>query len=151
MDVTFGGTYNARWILYLEVRIYAAIDTIYWGTYSASRWSLLSTIVSHDAMDAWKHMFSMCPGLRDNGCVSLGQTCIIILQIAFHYIALIYYLWTSSFVLLIFWMPFCELVTDEYWSFCWDIQLIECSCWGYEIVRVLFLRIFECFLRIWNC
>ena len=31
------------------------------------------------------------PGLRDSGCVSLGQTCIIILDIAFHYIAHAYH------------------------------------------------------------
>ena len=31
------------------------------------------------------------PGLRDSGCVSLGQTCIIILDIAFHYIAHTYH------------------------------------------------------------
>ena len=31
------------------------------------------------------------PGLRDSGCVSLGQTCIIILDIAFHCIAHTYY------------------------------------------------------------
>ena len=33
-------------------------------------------------------MSFMCPGLRDSGCVSLGQTCIIILDISFHCIAL---------------------------------------------------------------
>ena len=30
-------------------------------------------------------------GLSDSGCVSLGQTCIIILDIVFHYIAHIYH------------------------------------------------------------
>ena len=33
----------------------------------------------------------MGPGLRDSGCVSLGQICIIILDIAFHYIAHTYH------------------------------------------------------------
>ena len=31
-----------------------------------------------------QHMSPMDPGLRDSGCVSLGQTCIIILDIALH-------------------------------------------------------------------
>ena len=44
----------------------------------------ISGVVSCAARDAWKNMSSMGPGQRDIGCVSLGQTCIIILDIAFH-------------------------------------------------------------------
>ena len=69
----------------------AAMDTIFWGTYRASRWLLLSRVVSCAATDAWTDMSPMGPGLRDSGWVSLGQTCIIILDIAFHYIAHTYH------------------------------------------------------------
>ena len=44
----------------------------------------ISRIVSCAATDAWTDMSPMGPGLRDSGCVSLGQTCIIILDIALH-------------------------------------------------------------------
>ena len=47
-------------------------------------WLLLSRVVSCIATDAWTDMSPMGPGLRDSGCVSLGQTCIIILDIALH-------------------------------------------------------------------
>ena len=43
------------------------------------------------AIDAWTNMSPMGPGVKDNGCVSLGQTYIIILDIAFHCIAHTYY------------------------------------------------------------
>ena len=33
----------------------------------------------------------MGPGLRDNGCVSLGQTCITVLYITFHFLAHLYH------------------------------------------------------------
>ena len=69
----------------------AAMDTIFRGTYRALRWLLLSRVVSCTATDAWTHMSPMGPELRDNGCVSLSQTCIIILDIAFHYIAHAYH------------------------------------------------------------
>ena len=36
------------------------------------------------ATDAWTDMSPVGPVLTDNGCVSLGQTCIIILDIALH-------------------------------------------------------------------
>ena len=78
-DVPFRGTYRApRWILYFEGRI-------------APRWLLLSRVVSCAATDAWTDMSPMGPGLRNSECVSLGQTCIIILDIAFHYIAHTYH------------------------------------------------------------
>ena len=64
-----------------------AMDTIFRGTHCALRWLLLSRVVSCTATDAWTDMSPMGPGLRDSGCVSLGQTCIIILDIAFHCIA----------------------------------------------------------------
>ena len=70
---------------------HAAMDTIFRGTYRALRWLLLSRVVSCAATDAWTDMSPMGPGLRDSGCVSLGQTCIIILDIAFHYIAHTYH------------------------------------------------------------
>ena len=63
----------------------AATDTIFRGTYRAPRWLLLSRVVSRAAMDAWTDMSPMGPGLRDSGCVSLGQTCITILDIALHF------------------------------------------------------------------
>ena len=69
----------------------AAIDTIFRGTYRAPRWLLLSRVVSCAATDAWTDMSPMGPRLRDNGCVSLGQTCITILDIAFHCIAHTYH------------------------------------------------------------
>ena len=53
----------------------AAMDTIFRGTYRALRWLLLSRVVSCAATDAWTDMSPMGPGLRDSGCVSLGQTC----------------------------------------------------------------------------
>ena len=67
----------------------AAMDTVFRGTYRAPRWLLLSRVMSCAATDAWKDMSPMCPGLRDSGCVSLGQTCIIILYIAFTYSSLV--------------------------------------------------------------
>ena len=51
----------------------------------------ISRVVSCTATDAWTDLSPMGPVLRDNGCVSLGQTCIIILDIAFHYIAHTYH------------------------------------------------------------
>ena len=69
----------------------AAMDTIFRGTYHALRWLLLSRVVSCAATDARTDMSPMGPGLRDSGCVSLGQACIIILDIAFHYIAHTYH------------------------------------------------------------
>ena len=62
----------------------AAMDTIFRGTYRAPRWLLLSRVVSCAATDAWTDMSPMGPGLRDSGCVSLGKTCITILDIASH-------------------------------------------------------------------
>ena len=69
----------------------AAMDTIFRRTYRAPRWLLLSRVMSCAATDAWTDMSHMGPGLRDSGCVSLGQTCIIILDIAFHCIAHTYH------------------------------------------------------------
>ena len=84
-----------EWVL---TRIYHSRDvswavmyTIFRETYHAPWWLLLSRVVSCAATDAWTNMSSMGPGLRDSGCVSLGQTCIIILYIAFHYIAHTYH------------------------------------------------------------
>ena len=62
----------------------AAMDTIFRGTYRAPRWLLLSRVVLCAVTDAWTDISPMGPGLRDSGCVSLGQTCIIILDIALH-------------------------------------------------------------------
>ena len=52
--------------------------------YRAPRRLLLSRVVSCAATDAWTDMSPMGPGLRDSGCVSLGKTCITILDIASH-------------------------------------------------------------------
>ena len=62
----------------------ATMDTIFRGTYRTPRWLLLSRVMSYAATDALTNMSPMGSGLRDSGCVSLGQTCIIILDIAFH-------------------------------------------------------------------
>ena len=102
----------------------AATDTIFRGTYRAPRWLLLSRVVSRAAMDAWTDMSPMGPGLRDSGCVSLGQTCITILDIAFHCIALLYYWWTWSCVLLILWVPFYG--TCDWWIL--SLLLKICNC-----------------------
>ena len=67
----------------------AAMDTVFWGTYRAPWWLLLSRVVSCAATDAWTNMSPMGPGLRDSGCVSLGQTCIIIFDIALHILTII--------------------------------------------------------------
>ena len=62
----------------------AVMDTIFQGTYRAARWLLLSRVVSCAATDAWTDMSPMDPGLRDSGCVSLGQTCILYLTLHAH-------------------------------------------------------------------
>ena len=72
----FRGSYRApRWILYFEGRIVRRE-----GYY-------LSRVVSCAATDAWTDMSPMGPRLRDIGCVSLGKTCITILDIPSHGIA----------------------------------------------------------------
>ena len=65
----------------------AAMDIIFRGTYRALRRLLLSRVISCAVTDAWTDMSPMGPGLRDNGCVLLGKTCIPILDIASHGIA----------------------------------------------------------------
>ena len=102
----------------------AAMNTIFRGTYCTPRWLLLSRTVSQAAMDAWTNMSPMGLGLRDNGCVSLGQTCITILDIASHCIALLYYWWTWSCVLPILWVPFCG--TCDWWIL--SMLLKRCNC-----------------------
>ena len=57
----------------------------------AAKVTILSRVVSCAATDAWTDMSPMGPVLRDSGCVSLGQICIIILDIAFHCIAHTYH------------------------------------------------------------
>ena len=52
---------------------------------------IISRVVSCAATDAWTNMSPMGPELRDSGCVSLGETCINILDIASHCIAHTYY------------------------------------------------------------
>ena len=104
----------------------AAMDTIFQETYCAPRWLLLSRVVSCAATDAWTDMSPLGLELRDSGCVSLGQTCILIIDIAFHCIAHTYHQWTWYRVLLIFWLPPVELVIDQYWAcrgyvICWSI------------------------------
>ena len=78
----------------------AAMDTIFRGTYRAPWWLLLSRVVSCAATDAWTDMSPMGPGLRDSGCVSLGHTCIIILDIALHILIIgelvIVFCWSSD-------------------------------------------------------
>ena len=69
----------------------SAMDTIFRGTYRALRFLLFLRVVSCAATDAWIDMSPMGPRLRDSGCVSLGLTYIIILDIAFHCIAHTYH------------------------------------------------------------
>ena len=73
----------------------------------------ISRIVSCTATDKWTDMSPMGHGLRDSGCVSLGKTCIIILDIAFHCIAHSYHYWTWYCVLVILWLLNTELVIDD--------------------------------------
>ena len=91
----------------------AAMDTIFRGTYRATRWLLLSRVVSCAATDAWTDISPMGPGLRDSGCVSLGQTCIIILDIALHILII------SELDIIFCWSSDClsaKLVIDQYWA-----------------------------------
>ena len=109
----FRGSYRApRWILYFEGRI--ALREAYY----------LSRVVSCAATDAWTDMSPMGPGLRDSGCVSLGKTCITILDFAFHCIAHTYYWWTWTCVLFILWVFLCEACD------CWILSCYwECVNW----------------------
>ena len=101
----------------------AAMDTIFRGTYRAPWWLLLSRVVSHAATDAWTDMSPMGPGLRDSGCVSLGQTCIIILDIALHILIIgeldIVFCWSSDCLS-------AELVIDDYWVCYWGYLICWC-------------------------
>ena len=74
-------------ILYFEGRI--ARRDGYYISRDVSRAAMvtISRVVSCAATDAWTDMSPMGPGLRDSGCVSLGKTCITILDIASHGIA----------------------------------------------------------------
>ena len=74
-------------VLFSRVVSRAAMDIIFRGTYRAPRRLLLLRVLSCAATDAWTDMSPMDPGLRDSECVSLGQTCITILDIASHGIA----------------------------------------------------------------
>ena len=74
-------------ILYFEGRI-ARRDGYYISRdVSHTAMVLVSRVVSCATTDAWTDMSPMGPRLRDNGCVSLGHTCIIILDIEFNCIA----------------------------------------------------------------
>lgn len=101
---------------------HAAMDTIFWGTYRAPRWLLLSRVVSCAATDAWTDMSPMGPGLRDSGCVSLGQTCIIILDNALHILIIgeldIVFCWSCDWIS-------AKFVIDEYWACYWGYII----CW----------------------
>ena len=91
--------------------------------------------VSRTTMDAWTYMFLMHSVLWDTGRVALGQTCIMILDIALH-----------LFIIGELDLPYClsvELVIDQYLVCCWIYKFLECCCWGYEIVRLLLLKIWN--------
>ena len=81
------------------------------------------------AIDAWKDMSPMGPRHRDNGCVSLGKTCITILYIASYGFTHFYYWWTWIHVLLNLLVFLCEKC---------DGCLLSCY-WEYETNRVLLL------------
>ena len=104
----FRGSYRApRWILYFEGRI-ARREGYY-----------LSRVVSCAATDAWTDMSPMGPGLRDSGCVSLGKTCITILDIASHGIT--------------------HFIIDELEHvFCWS-----CECFSVKLVTVEYWVVIE--------
>ena len=95
----------------------AAMDTIFRGTYRAPRWLLLSRIVSCAVTEAWTDISPMSPGLRDSGCVSLGQTCIIILDIALHILIIgeldIVFCWSCDCLSAEFVIDNTELVTED--------------------------------------
>lgn len=66
-------------------------ETIHRGTYHMIRYILLARDMSHTTMDAVIGMSDMGLRLRDNGCVSLGKSCITLLDISFHSIAYLYH------------------------------------------------------------
>ena len=82
---------NLKRMYYFEGRIVCRDG--YYISRDVSRAAMVTIIkgVSCAATDAWTDMSPMDPGLRDSGCVSLGQTCIIILDIAFHCITHTYH------------------------------------------------------------
>ena len=77
-------SYVIRWCTISRVVSCDVMDIIFRERYRALRWLLLSRIVSCAITDAWTVMSPMGLRLRDNGCVSLGKTCITVLDIAFH-------------------------------------------------------------------
>lgn len=88
-------------------------------TYHAPRRLLLSRVVSCTAIDARTDMSPMGPGLRDSGCVSLGKTCITILDIASHGIT--------------------HFIIDELEHvFCWS-----CECFSVKLVTVEYWVVIE--------
>ena len=106
----------------------AAIYIIFRGTYRAPRRLLLLRVVSCAAIDEWVDMSPMGPRLRDSVCVSLGQTCIIILDIALQILII------SELDIVFCWSCDClsaELVIFEYGA-CYGGYVI-CCCWGYLI------------------
>ena len=118
-----------------------AMDTIFRRKYRALRWLLLSRVVSCTATDAWTDMSLMGPRLRDSGCVSLGQTCIIIIDIALHILII------SELHIVFCWSCDClsaELVIVEYWACYWGYII----CWSVVVEDMKFLEVL--LLRIYN-
>ena len=97
-----------------------AMDTIFWETYCAPRWLKLLRVVLHATMDSWIDISLVDPWLRDSGWVSLGQTCIIIRDIAFNRITYFYHWWTRS------------CVVDSVSGLLWKLWLLNKKLvWGY--------------------
>ena len=112
-DVPFRGSHRMpRWILYFEGRI------------PCRNLLLFSRVVSCISTNAWTDLSLMGPGLRDNVCVSLCQTCIIIFDIAFRCMAHTDHYWTWYCVLLILWMPLCGI--GDWWILSLLLRYIIC-------------------------
>ena len=62
----------------------AAANTIIEERFARRDGYYIMRVVSHAAMDAWTDLSPMDLELRDNRCVSLGQTSITTLNIALH-------------------------------------------------------------------
>ena len=132
-DVSFRGLYHTpRWILYFEGRIACRDGYYYQGSCRAPR-------QMHG-----QYMSPMGPRMRDSGCVSLGKTCITVLDICiplyWTYLSLInlilcfadlvsvplWNLWVLNIELL---LRICKLINCGYWV----VYLVNCKLLGCSV------------------
>ena len=115
-----------------------------------------ASVVSYAATDAWIDMSPMGPRLRDSGCVSLGKTCITILDIASHDIAHLLlmnlntcfadlvsvFLWRFWLLNIELLLRMCKLIECGYWVvYLVNCKLLDCSVedrYGVRSARILF-------------